>query len=65
MAQITAAKLGRCTIVRSRLKQIEMTNELIQEIEKEIAKIAVHDRRVDMLLGFCGIDYYGAMLLLY
>ena len=30
-----------------------------------MAKIAIKDERVDLLLGFTGIDYYGALLLLY
>jgi hypothetical protein len=29
------------------------------------ASIAISDKRVDLLLGFTGIDYYGALLLLY
>lgn len=52
-------------IVNSYLRQIEVTDQIIQETEKEIADLAVHDKRVDLLLGFCGIDYYGAMLILY
>lgn len=27
--------------------------------------LATNDRRIDLLLGFTGIDYYGALLLLY
>ena len=30
-----------------------------------MAAVATNDRRVDLLLGFTGIDYYGALLLLY
>jgi transposase len=30
-----------------------------------MASLAADDRRVDLLLGFTGIDYYGALLLLY
>jgi transposase len=33
--------------------------------EKEMAKIAIKEERVDLLLGFTGIDYYGELLLLY
>jgi transposase len=51
-------------LIDSHLQQIELADKLIQQAEKEIAKTAVHDKRVDLLLGFCGIDYYGAMLLL-
>lgn len=30
-----------------------------------MANLAINDRRVDLLLGFTGIDYYGALLLIY
>lgn len=52
-------------IITSHLLQIETISQLIHGAEQEIARIAIHDARTDLLLGFCGIDYYGAMLLLY
>jgi len=57
-------KIDSC-IINSQLQQIEVLNQLIQDVEVEIASIAIHDKRVELLLGFCGIDYYGAMLILY
>ncbi|HXX97656.1 MAG TPA: transposase [Candidatus Bathyarchaeia archaeon] len=30
-----------------------------------MASLAISDKPVDLLLGFTGIDYYGALLLLY
>ena len=38
---------------------------MIGETESQIAAMALKDPRVELLLGFCGIDYYGAMLILY
>jgi transposase len=52
-------------ILNSHLKEISTINELISEVEKEMANVAINDRRVDLLLGFTGIDYYGALLLIY
>ena len=52
-------------ILNSHLKEISTINDLITDVEKEMAKIAIKDERVDLLLGFTGIDYYGALLLLY
>jgi transposase len=52
-------------ILNSHLKEISTINDLIVDTEKEMAKIAIKDKRVDLLLGFTGIDYYGALLLLY
>jgi transposase len=52
-------------IVRSHLRQIDVLTLMIQQIESQIASIALRDRRVRLLLGFCGIDYYGAMLVLH
>ena len=34
-------------------------------VEMQMASLAMSDKRVDLLLGFTGIDYYGALLLLY
>jgi len=34
-------------------------------VQMQMASLAISDRRVDLLLGFTGIDYYGALLLLY
>jgi transposase len=52
-------------ILNSHLKEISTINDLISDTEKEMAKIAIKDERVDLLLGFTGIDYYGVLLLLY
>jgi hypothetical protein len=42
-----------------------MLGELLQGVKEQLASHAINDRRVDLLLGFTGIDYYGALLLLY
>jgi len=52
-------------LVDSYVREITMLGELIQGVEKQLASHAINDRRVDLLLGFTGIDYYGALLLLY
>jgi len=52
-------------LVDSYIREITMLGELIQGVEKQLASHAINDRRVDLLLGFTGIDYYGALLLLY
>lgn len=39
-------------------------NELIENVEKQLAFIAISDKKVDLLLGFTGIDYYGELLLI-
>jgi len=52
-------------LVDSYVREITMLGELIQGVEKQLASRAINDRRVDLLLGFTGIDYYGALLLLY
>jgi transposase len=52
-------------LVDSHIREIAMLDELMQGVEKQMASLAVNDRRVDLLLGFTGIDYYGALLLLY
>jgi transposase len=51
-------------ILNSYLKEISTINELISDVEKEMANLAINDRRVELLLGFTGIDYYGALLLI-
>ena len=52
-------------VLNSHLKEISTINELIADVEKEMTNLAINDPRVDLLLGFTGIDYYGALLLLY
>lgn len=52
-------------LVDSYLKERTAVDELIQNVQKQMAQLALHDKRVDLLLGFTGIDYYGALLLLY
>lgn len=52
-------------LVDSYLKEIVTIGELKDNVEKQMASLAVNDRKVDLLLGFTGIDYYGALLLLY
>jgi transposase len=51
-------------ILNSYLKEISTINELISDVEKEMANLAINDHRVELLLGFSGIDYYGALLLI-
>ncbi len=52
-------------LVNSYLKEIATVDEIIDDVEKQMARLAVEDKRVELLLGFTGIDYYGALLLLY
>lgn len=52
-------------IIQSHLRRIKTGKELMQQVDDHLAQIAIHDKRVDLLLGFTGIGYYGAMLLLY
>lgn len=52
-------------LINSYLKEISTIDELMTNVEKQMAVIAIKDKRVDKLLGFTGIDYYGALLLLY
>lgn len=51
-------------LVNSYLKEISTISELICDVEKQMASIALNDEKVDLLLGFTGIDYYGALLLI-
>lgn len=51
-------------VLNFHLKEISTINELISDVEKEMANLAINDHRVDLLLGFTGIDYYGALLLI-
>jgi transposase len=39
-------------------------NELIENVDNQMASIAINNKKVDLLLGFAGIDYYGALLLI-
>lgn len=52
-------------LINSYLREIGLIEQLTEDVERQMASIAVNDRRVDLLLGFTGIDYYGALLLLY
>lgn len=52
-------------LVNSYLREIATMEELIKNVEVQMASLAVADKRVELLLGFTGIDYYGALLLLY
>jgi hypothetical protein len=45
-------------VLNSHLKEISTINELIADVEKEMANLAINDHRVNLLLGFTGIDYY-------
>ena len=51
-------------LVDACLKEMTTINELIQTVEKQMAFIAINNKKVDLLLGFTGIDYYGALLLI-
>jgi transposase len=57
--------IDRQVIINSYLKEISTINELMTNVERQMASLAMSDKRVDLLLGFTGIDYYGALLLLY
>jgi hypothetical protein len=39
------------------LKEMKTINELIENIEKQMTFIAINNKKVDLLLGFTGIDY--------
>ena len=54
----------RHVIINSYLKEISTINELMANVEMQMASLAISDKRVELLLGFTGIDYYGALLLL-
>jgi transposase len=51
-------------LVDACLKEMATINELVENVEKQIASIAINNKRVDLLLGFTGINYYGALLLI-
>jgi transposase len=51
-------------LVNSYLKEVSIITELIGDVEKQMMSIAVTDEKVNLLLGFTGIDYYGALLLI-
>lgn len=51
-------------LVDACLKEMATINELIETVEKQMAFIAINNKKVDLLLGFTGIDYYGALLLI-
>jgi transposase len=57
--------IDRQVIINSYLKEISTINELVANVEMQMASLAISDKRVELLLGFTGIDYYGALLLLY
>jgi transposase len=50
-------------ILRLALSEIRHLNGLLEEVSRAIAREAVKDKRVELLLGFKGIDYYTAMVL--
>jgi len=50
-------------ILKLALAEIEKLDALVEEVSKAIAKEAVRDSRVELLLGFKGIDYYTAMII--
>ncbi len=54
--------IDRQVIINSYLKEISTINELMTNVEMQMASLAMSDKRVDLLLGFTGIDYYGALL---
>jgi len=64
---LTIQKLGVIDkqLINSYLKEIATVDALIFDVQRQMAALAVNDRRVDhLLLGFTGINYYGALLLL-
>ena len=52
------------TILSVELKQLESLEDAIDEPTRKIAVEAAEEPRVRLLMGFTGIDYYSAMLLL-
>ena len=52
------------TILGVELKQLESLEDAIDELTRKIAIEAAEEPRVKLLMGFTGIDYYSAMLLL-
>jgi transposase len=46
------------------LKQLQNLEESVQTLTVKIAQEAIHQPDVKLLMGFTGIDYYGAMLLI-
>ena len=64
---LCSQKLNRIDsqILDSHLSQIDTINGLVENTNECIARLAVADKRIELLLGFCGIDYYSAMLLLH
>jgi len=50
-------------ILKMALAEIEKLDELVEGVSNVIAKEAVKDPRVELLMGFKGIDYYIAMIL--
>jgi len=52
------------TILNVEMKQLESLEEGINELTKKIAVEASMEPRAKLLMGFTGIDYYSAMLLL-
>jgi transposase len=55
---------GDRTILEVNLEQISSLNRSIDRLTESIAASAVDNPEVKLLMGFTGIDYYGAMLLL-
>ena len=53
---------GDGLILRLALAEIEKLDALVEDVSKAIAREAVKDPRVELLLGFKGIDYYTAMI---
>ena len=53
--------LQNIVIINSYLKEISTINELMANVDMQMASLAISDKRVDLLLGFTGIDYYGAL----
>jgi len=52
------------TILDVNLKQLESLEESIATLTTKIAQEAIHRPDVKLLMGFTGIDYYSAMLLI-
>ena len=49
--------IDRQLVIDACLKEMKTINELIENIEKQMAFIAINNKKVDLLLGFTGIDY--------
>mgnify|MGYP002155000189 CR=1 FL=1 len=53
------------SLLDANLRELQTLRSLIDEADRGIADMAARDPRVELLMGFTGIDYYLAMVILY